>query len=177
MIEIRHLDFGYEDTPLFRNLDIEFRPGNIYGLLGLNGAGKTTLLRLMTGLLFAGGGGLRSLGYDPAKREPGFLSQVYMLPEEFNVPGITDGQYVAALAPLYPRFDTAAFERYVTEFALPRGKKLTALSYGQKKKFLLSFGLATRSGLLVLDEPSNGLDIPSKGLFASSPRPRRTIAS
>lgn len=165
MIEISHLDFAYDGTPLFRGLDIEFRPGNIYGLLGLNGAGKTTLLRLITGLLFADAGGLRSLGHDPAEREPGFLSQVYLLPEEFNVPGITDRQYVAALAPLYPRFDLAAFERYVTEFALPRGKKLTALSYGQKKKFLLSFGLATRSGLLVLDEPSNGLDIPSKGLF------------
>jgi ABC-2 type transport system ATP-binding protein len=68
-------------------------------------------------------------------------------------------------AALYPRFDHAAFGEYLGEFEMDRAKKLTELSYGQKKKFLLAFGLASRCGLLLLDEPTNGLDIPSKSQF------------
>ena len=165
MISIDGLNFGYGEKALFRQLRMELAPGNIYGLLGLNGAGKSTLLKLMTGLLFPDAGTLRVLDHEPARREPDFLSQVFMLPEELNLPGITGEEYVSGLAPFYPRFDHARFERYRDEFELPRNTKLTAHSYGQKKKFLLAFGLASGTSLLVLDEPSNGLDIPSKSLF------------
>jgi ABC-2 type transport system ATP-binding protein len=136
----------------------------------LNGAGKSTLLKLMTGLLFPDAGTLRSLDYTPAERKPGFLSQLFVLPEELNLPAVSIGEFVSARSPLYPSFDHEQLERYLTEFDLPRDRKLTKLSYGQKKKFLLSFGLACRSTLLVMDEPTNGLDIPSKGQF------RRLIA-
>jgi ABC-2 type transport system ATP-binding protein len=170
MIQLDHLEFGYRDDALFRDLSLDLAPGNIYGLLGINGAGKTTLLKLMTGLLFAEAGSARSLGYDPARREPGFLAQVFALPEELNLPSVTDREYVSVRAPFYPAFDHARFERYLTELEIPRGRKLVTLSYGQKKKFLLSFGLACQSPLLVMDEPTNGLDIPSKGQF------RRLIA-
>jgi ABC-2 type transport system ATP-binding protein len=81
------------------------------------------------------------------------------------VPGITGEQYMQSLAPFYPDFESAAFDRYLREFNLPSREVLTKLSHGQQKKFLLSFGLACQSSLLVLDEPTNGLDIPSKGLF------------
>jgi ABC-2 type transport system ATP-binding protein len=170
MIQIKQLDFAYGGEQLFRGLDLTLEPGNIYGLLGMNGAGKSTLLKLMTGLLFSESGSLQSLGHDPARRDPGFLAQIFVLPEELNVPGVTDREYVGVRAPFYPRFDHARFERYAAEFELPRGRKLTTLSYGQKKKFLLAFGLACQSALLVMDEPTNGLDIPSKGQF------RRLIA-
>jgi ABC-2 type transport system ATP-binding protein len=170
MIQLDHLEFGYRHDALFRDLSLGLAPGNIYGLLGMNGAGKTTLLKLMTGLLFAERGSVRSLGYDPARREPGFLARVFALPEELNLPSVTDREYVSVRAPFYPAFDHTRFERYLTELEIPRGRKLTALSYGQKKKFLLSFGLACQSPLLVMDEPTNGLDIPSKGQF------RRLIA-
>ncbi len=86
------------------------------------------------------------------------------------MPSVTDREYVRARAPFYPRFDHDRFARYVREFELPQGRKLTAMSHGQQKKFLLSFGLACDSAVLLLDEPTNGLDIPSKGQF------RRTIA-
>lgn len=165
MIEITGLSFSYGRKDLFRDMNLVLEPGNIYGLLGLNGAGKSTLLKLMTGLLFPTSGTLRALQYDPAKREPGLLSKLFVLPEELNAPGITDREYVRARAPLYPDFDYDRLERYLQAFDLPRGSKLTKLSYGQKKKFLLSFGLACNASLLMLDEPTNGLDIPSKGLF------------
>ena len=81
------------------------------------------------------------------------------------MPRLMAEEYLAVRAPFYPLFDRAAFERYANEFELPRASKLTEFSYGQKKKFLLAFGLACGSPLLVMDEPTNGLDIPSKGLF------------
>lgn len=165
MIVIRNLSFGYSRELLFKDMSLVLEPGNIYGLLGLNGAGKSTLLRLATGLLFPHRGSIEAFGHEPARRNPSFLANVFMLPEELNLPGITGTQYVAALAPFYDKFDRARFDRCVEEFELPPDKKLTSLSYGQKKKFLLSFGLASGTALLVLDEPTNGLDIPSKGLF------------
>jgi ABC-2 type transport system ATP-binding protein len=134
-------------------------------LLGLNGAGKSTLLKLMTGLLFADSGRIEALGQNPADRRPSFLADVFVLPEELDLPPITGEQYVRGLAPFYPSFDRSRFELYCREFELPPDHKLTSHSYGQKKKFLLAFGLASGTRLLVLDEPTNGLDIPSKGLF------------
>lgn len=165
MIDIENLRFGYSDQPLFKNLNLRLEPGNIYGLLGLNGAGKSTLLKLMTGLLFPDSGTIRSLDQDPAQRTPSFLSQIFVLPEELNLPGVTGEEYLATLAPFFANFDHRSFERYRKEFELPENMKLSSHSYGQKKKFLLSFGLASQAPLLVLDEPTNGLDIPSKGLF------------
>lgn len=165
MIEVKNLSFEYDREGLFYNMDMSLEPGNIYGLLGLNGAGKSTLLKLMTGLLFPDSGTLASLGYDPARREPGFLAKVFFLPEELNMPGITDREFEKVVAPFYPNFAHDQFERYLREFDIPQNRKLSKLSFGQKKKFLLSFGLACGAELLVLDEPTNGLDIPSKGLF------------
>jgi ABC-2 type transport system ATP-binding protein len=165
MIDIKHLEFGYAGDRLFADLNMQLMPGNIYGLLGLNGAGKSTLLKLMTGLLFPVAGAIEARGREPARREPGFLREVFVLPEELHLPGITGEQYVASLAPFYPRFDHARFARFLNDFELPRNKNLTSFSYGQKKKFLLSFGLASGTSLLVLDEPTNGLDIPSKTMF------------
>ncbi len=139
--------------------------GNIYGLLGKNGAGKTSLLKLITGLRFPQGGSCRVLGYNPQHRPPELLEEIYFIPEEFYVPPILPGLYQQLYAPFYPRFDGSAFSRYMREFELDSSKKLTELSYGQKKKFLLAFGMATRCRLFILDEPTNGLDIPSKSQF------------
>ena len=165
MLEARQLGFDYGTQPLFVDTGFTLTPGNIYGLLGLNGAGKSTLLRLMTGLLFPKAGRLQALGYDPARRDPRFLADIFMLPEELNVPGITGEQYVSIRAPFYPGFDHARMEHCLGVLEIPGGKRLTKLSHGQQKKFLLAFGLACNVSLLLLDEPTNGLDIPSKGRF------------
>ena len=165
MLEARRVNFGYGPDPLFLETYLTLAPGHIYGLLGLNGAGKTTLLKLMTGLLFPKSGQIAAFGYDPARRDPGFLARVFLLPEELNVPGVTGKEFVAVRSPFYPDFDRARMQRCLEEFEIPESKRLTALSHGQQKKFLLSFGLACNASLVLLDEPTNGLDIPSKGLF------------
>ena len=165
MVSIKNLSFGYTRKKLFRNLDFHLAPGNIYGLLGKNGAGKTTLLKLISGLRYPQNGECLVLNYIPQKRGPGLLEEIYFIPEEFYVPHVSIGTYERIYAPFYPRFDRKALAEYIKEFDLDSGKKLTELSYGQKKKFLLAFGIATNCRLFLLDEPTNGLDIPSKSQF------------
>ena len=165
MIQIDNLSFGYHRESLFTDTSLKLGPGNIYGLLGLNGAGKSSLLRLMSGLLFPAGGQVDVLGYEPAKRQPDFLSKTFVLPENVVVPNLTGKEYVSIQSPFYLNFDVAQMEQNLDRFEIPQDRKLPALSHGQQKKFLLSFGLACNAEFLILDEPTNGLDIPSKGLF------------
>jgi ABC-2 type transport system ATP-binding protein len=169
--EIRDMEFGYGRAPLFSGLDLDLEPGNIYGLLGKNGAGKTSLLRILSGLLFPEKGTVAVDRWIPAERSPGFLSEVYILPEEFSLPQYSPDRYIDLYAPFYPRFTYEGMEEYLREFEIPRRVALSSLSYGQKKKFLLAFGLASGCSLFLLDEPTNGLDIPSKSQF------RRLVAS
>jgi ABC-2 type transport system ATP-binding protein len=165
MVEIQGPTFGYTAAPVLTDLRLAVRPGTICGLLGANGAGKSTLLNLIAGLLFTRSGSVRALGRDPAAREPAFLADVFVLPEAVHVPQVSGAAYAAARAPFYPRFDAELFARYQRELEIPPTAKLSSLSYGQQKKFLLAFGLATRARLVLLDEPTNGLDIPSKAVF------------
>ena len=165
MVEIQNLSFSYrkrERNPLFFDLSLDLSVGGIYGLLGKNGAGKTTLLRLMSGQLSVDGGRCTVLGVDPRSRTPELLRQVFFLPEEFYVPPISGINYRNVYAPFYPEFDSERFTGLCAEFEIDPAQKLSRLSYGQKKKFLLAFALATGCRLLLLDEPTNGLDIPSK---------------
>jgi len=166
MIQIENLTFSYnKKRHLFDQLSLNLPSGNIYGLLGKNGAGKSTLLKIIAGLLFPQQGKLDVEGFQPGDRYPQFLSEVFLVTEEFELPKLTMECFVQINSPFYPRFNLTLFQAYITEFKIPREQKLSALSYGQKKNFLLSFGLATDCKLLILDEPTNGLDIPSKSLF------------
>lgn len=146
-------------------MSLEIQPGNIYGLLGKNGAGKSTLLKIISGLLFPQAGEIKVLNHVPSERHPNFLNQIFLVTEEFDLPSMTIQQYLTYFGTFYPDFNADQFDQFLSEFKLTRKDKLNGLSYGQKKKFLLSFGLASNCKLLILDEPTNGLDIPSKSLF------------
>ncbi len=166
MININNLHFAYKKkNSLFTNLNLNLPDGNIYGLLGKNGAGKTTLLKIILGLLFPQKGDCRVLGFQSIERHPIMLSEVFLIPEEFHIPSLTVKEYKNLYSPFYPRFKNDEFQNYLNEFSISEKEKLTGLSYGQKKKFVLSFGLATDSRILILDEPTNGLDIPGKSQF------------
>lgn len=166
MITIRNLNFSYPGREsLFAGLDLTLTSGSITGLLGKNGAGKSSLLKLISGLLFPGSGVIDVLSHTPGKRQPSFLSKLCFVPEEFHLPPVSMRTYVWANSAFYPRFDPALMDRLMAEFELAPDHRLDRISYGQKKKFLISFALATRSPLLILDEPTNGLDIPSKSIF------------
>jgi len=167
MIDIKDLGFSYgrSKAPLFQNLDLQLSPGTICGMLGVNGAGKSTLLKLLAGLIFPGQGRCEVLCCSPGDRLPEFLADIFLLPEEIFVAPVTPATYARRYGGLYPRFDLLTYEKLLADFALPTDRKVTTYSYGQKKKFLLAFGIATNARLLIMDEPTNGLDIPGKSQF------------
>jgi len=172
MVIIENIKFGYSRNKiLFNDLSLEFKAGHIYGLLGKNGAGKTTVLKQIAGLLFPLSGTCSVMGQSSELRLPSVLQEIYMIAEEFYLPSISISKFVKINSPFYPKFNHDQFQELIKEFELSDGTVLTSLSYGQKKKALMAFGLATNTNLLILDEPTNGLDIPSKSQF------RRIIAS
>lgn len=166
MLRVKNLNFHYKKGSfLFDSLNLELAPGNIYGLLGKNGAGKTTLLKIMCGLLFPKGGECIYNGYKPMERDPRFLAELYFVPDNFYLPNVKISQYVKLYSPFYEKFSKEQLEDYLQKFEVTGDVKLNSLSFGQKKKFIIAFGLATNASLILLDEPTNGLDIPSKTAF------------
>ncbi|RZK93225.1 MAG: ABC transporter ATP-binding protein [Pedobacter sp.] len=166
MIKIDNLNFSYSKHKiLFKDISMQLSNGHIYGLLGKNGAGKSTLLKNLAGLVYAQSGKIDVLGFDPANRQPALLQQICFIPEEFHLPAIKIDSYVKANAAFYPDFNHQYFADLLKEFDIPVGQKLIDMSYGQKKKVIISFGLATNAKLIIMDEPTNGLDIPSKAQF------------
>ena len=167
MIELKEISFGYKKNKiLFTDLNLELSSGHIYGLLGKNGAGKTTLLKIISGLLFAKNGEITTLGFNPASRKVEMLQDIYLLAEEMYIPPLTIKDFVKVYAPFYPKFDRKQFDNYLQEFEVEAQEtKLQKLSHGQKKKVLICFGLAANTKILLMDEPTNGLDIPSKSIF------------
>ncbi|MDD2564929.1 MAG: ABC transporter ATP-binding protein [Salinivirgaceae bacterium] len=166
MIQLNNITFGYrKKVTLFDNLSLTLEFGKIYGLFGVNGAGKTTLLKQISGLLKPSSGSIVINDLHIGARSASSLATVFLVPEEFNLPSISIQRFVELNAPFYKDFDASLFELSMKEFDLQLDENLGTLSYGQKKKFLISFGLAAQTSLLLLDEPTNGLDIPSKSQF------------
>ena len=166
MIEMRDYSFGYtKKSLLYKNLNLSLQTGSVYGLLGKNGAGKSTLLKSLIGLLFPTQGKITVNGYEPRKRLPSFLQSVYLIPEEVYVPPIKIAQFLKLYSPFYPQFDEEGFYNYLKTLDVNPDSRLTSLSFGQQKKFVIAFALACNTKVLLLDEPTNGLDIPSKAQF------------
>ena len=165
MITINNIKFSYGKKIVFEDISFNMEFGKIYGLLGENGVGKTTLLRIIAGLLFPNEGSCTALGMDPAKRLPAFLQEVFYLPEEFGAPFIKVERFAKTTGRFYPAFSMEQFCQYAKEFDVDISRKFTELSFGQKKKAMLAFGIATNAKLMLFDEPTNGLDIPSKTQF------------
>jgi len=167
MIQIQDLSYKYSGASenVFDGLSLEFGEGRIYGLLGRNGVGKSTLLYLMSGLLMPRQGRVLIDGQEPRLRQPSLLEEVCFVPDEFALPGISLSQYVKFYGRMYPRFSQEVFDDCLRDFEMTDVKRLGELSLGQKKRVMVSFALATRCSLLLMDEPTNGLDIPAKNLF------------
>ena len=181
MIEVNNISFGYGGklNSVFKDFSLSVEPGRIYGLLGKNGTGKSTLLYLIAGLLRPVKGEITVNALVPQRRLPETLQDIFIVPEEFELPKMSLENYVRINAPFYPRFSWDDLRRNLRDFDLPESLNLGSLSMGQKKKVYMSFALATNTSLLLMDEPTNGLDIPAKGQFrkviSSSMNDERTI--
>lgn len=173
MLEIKNLTFGYglRRRDLFSDFSLTLEPGGVYGLLGKNGTGKSTLLYLMCGLLRPKAGSVAFDGVEMGLRKPSALQNVFIVPEEFDLPAVTMRQYVKFNATFYPNFSNDILASCLRDFDMDTDIRLNQLSMGQKKKAYMSFALATNTRLLLMDEPTNGFDIPSKSQM------RKVIAS
>lgn len=166
MINIKDVTFGYSSSAkVLEDFSLQFQDGGVYGLLGKNGTGKSTLLYLITGLLRAQKGSVEVDGVDARKRNAEILSEIFIVPEEYDLPAISLTSYVKAIKAFYPRFSDELLEKCLREFEMPTEVNLGSLSMGQKKKVYICIALAANTKYLLLDEPTNGLDILSKSLF------------
>ena len=173
MIEVENLSFSYgrRKSKVLEDFSMKLDKGSVYGLLGKNGTGKSTLLYLMAGLLRPQTGNVLYKGVDVKKRYPDTLQDMFLVPEEFALPNVSLKQYVKLNAPFYPNFSDELLNVCLRDFDMNVDIHLGELSMGQKKKAFMCFALATNTSLLMMDEPTNGLDIPSKSQF------RKVIAS
>ena len=173
MIEVENLSFTYgrRKSKVLEDFSMKLDKGSVYGLLGKNGTGKSTLLYHMAGLLRPQTGNVLYKGVDVKKRYPDTLQDMFLVPEEFALPNVSLKQYVKLNAPFYPNFSDELLNTCLRDFDMNEDIHLGELSMGQKKKAFMCFALATNTSLLMMDEPTNGLDIPSKSQF------RKVIAS
>ena len=165
IIQTNNLTKQYGEQKSVSAMNLHVKKGRIYGLLGRNGAGKSTLLYLMTGLLTPKKGKIMYHDINVRSRLPMTLQDMFLVPEEFELPSISLKKYIDLNAPFYPNFSKEDMYKYLHCFEMDMDVNLGALSMGQKKKVFMSFALATNTSLLLMDEPTNGLDIPGKSQF------------
>ena len=172
MITLKELSFSYSrKKEVLDRINFEVGSGHICGLLGKNGEGKTTLLNLLSGQIFPDQGSCLALEEIPSERNARFLQQIFLLPEEISMPEVTAIEYIKMYAPFYPTFRDDICKACVESFEINLSDRLSKMSQGQRKKVAITLALAAHTPLLLMDEPTNGLDIPSKATF------RRLVAS
>ena len=158
-IEIRGLRKRYRGFTL-RDIDLDVPRGYVTGLIGPNGAGKTTLVKLVMNLVRRDAGTITVLGHDNLRDEVAFKSRVgFVYDEPPFYHDVTLRDSARAVAPFYPRWSPARFEELAARFHLPLGKRYKAVSHGMKTKFALAVALAHDADLLLMDEPTAGLDL------------------
>lgn len=172
MITLKELSFSYSrKKEVLDRINLEVGSGHICGLLGKNGEGKTTLLNLLSGQIFPDQGSCLALEEIPSERNARFLQQIFLLPEEISMPEVTAIEYIKMYAAFYPTFRDDICKACVESFEINLSDRLSKMSQGQRKKVAITLALAAHTPLLLMDEPTNGLDIPSKATF------RRQVAS
>ena len=165
MIKINDLAFSYGSVSVLKNISMEILPGNIYGLLGENGVGKTTLLTLMCGLKKPQAGTIDIDGRDPFDRKPSLLQEQFYLPDEVSPVNAKAVDFARERGVFWPGFSLEKFSEILASFEVDGSQKMNRMSAGQLKKTWISFALACGARYYFLDEPTNGLDIPSKAQF------------
>lgn len=159
IIEIADLSRSFGKKEALRDVSFTVRPGQVFGLVGENGAGKTTLIRHLLGAYTAKTGTVRVFGLDPVAHPVSVLARIGYLSEDRDLPlWMKVRELMAYTAAFYPDWDPAYAEDLRKRFNLPAETKLKGLSRGEKAKAGLLVALAHRPELLLLDEPSSGLD-------------------
>ena len=163
MIKLNNLQAGYRaKSPVLKDVNLTLQEDRIYGLLGSNGSGKTTLLNTLAGALEPLGGKIEVLGCTPLERKAKFLEQIAYIQDELELPSMSAEQFMESYAAFRPKFSSEEMNRYLKMMNYTFGIRLDKLSLGNRKKFAIAFALASHPRIILMDEPTNGLDIESK---------------
>ena len=166
MIKVQDLKFSYTaHDPVLKNITMEIDRGSIYGLLGENGVGKTTLLTLLCGLKKPQVGSIDVDGRNPFRREADLLGEQFYLPDEVTPVNARARDFAHENGSFWPRYSDGRFAEILAEFEVDPAQNMSRMSAGQLKKTWISLALACGARYYYLDEPTNGLDIPSKAQF------------
>lgn len=169
MIQVKNLAYKYcgqnGNSYVLSNLNLDLLPGHIYGLLGENGVGKTTLLTLLAGAKKPTKGSVKIDGCTPFDGNPKLLSNQYILTDEITPESITQEQLAKINGSMWPKFSKDKYYKVLDVLENRVPGKMTQMSFGQVKKSYVAFALATNAKYIYMDEPTNGLDIPSKSAF------------
>lgn len=167
MIDIDNVNFRYPGKRMrvFEGVSLHLVPGHIYGLFGKNGIGKSTLFRMICGANPIESGKIRVLGETPIDRSPSLLSQLALIPEDMDMPNIDLFAYARRYGAFYPNYSHQDLCRYVDMFEIPKDQRISSMSLGQRKKAMIAYAFALNTKILLMDEPTNGLDITSKRVF------------
>ncbi len=159
VVEVKDLSRSFEHKKALDGVSLRASPGRVYGLVGSNGAGKTTLLKHLLGLLRAESGTVRIFGLDPVRDPVGVLGRVGYLSEERELPEwMRIDELMRYTQAYHPNWDTAYANELLETFALDPSRKIKELSKGMRAQAGLIAAVAYRPELLILDEPSSGLD-------------------
>ena len=159
VVDINDLSRSYGDEAALDGVSFRATAGQVYGLVGVNGAGKTTLLKHMLGLLRATTGSVRVFGLDPVRDPAGVLGRVGYLSEEHDLPEwMRVNELMRYTQACHPTWDAAYARELLETFGLDPAKKIKQLSRGMRAQAGLIAAVAHRPELLILDEPSSGLD-------------------
>lgn len=165
MITLCDASYSYpKKTDALTGITCEVHPG-IHLLMGANGTGKTTLLHLMAGLRYPTSGVCLLNGEELRLRRPSQLCRVQYFSPDMDFPESSVEKMVSRHAPFFPRFDAAMLSRNLAAFGIDPRRKFTSLSYGNAIKARLAYMLALRCEVLLLDEPTVGLDFDGRGQF------------
>ena len=163
MIKLTNLEAGYKQkNPVLSAINTQIEAGNIYGLLGSNGVGKTTLLHTIAGVLEPLAGEVDVMGHTPSAHTRQFFEQIYYITDEVELPAMSLEGYIGTYAKFRPGFSREQMQDYLQRMNFTFGVRLNKLSLGNRKKFVIAYALACNTPLLLMDEPTNGLDIESK---------------
>lgn len=165
MITIDNLGFSYGENIVLKDIAMRLEDGRIYGLLGENGVGKTTLLTLLSGLKKPKAGTITIDGEKPFDRNPDLMSEIYYLSDEVISSIMKAEDYAHIQGLFWKNFSMDKFIEIMSLFETDPGMKMSQMSHGQLKKTHIAFALACNTKYLFMDEPTNGLDIPSKAHF------------
>ena len=165
MINIKNLGFSYGEKIVLKDITMRLEEGRIYGLLGENGVGKTTLLTLLSGLKAPKEGEIDIDGHTPYRRDPSMLSEIYYLCDEVSEMNMKAIEYAENYGKFWEKFELKKFVEVMEVLDGDINQKMNRMSFGQLKKTYIAFALACNTKYLFMDEPTNGLDIPSKAQF------------